>query len=192
MKNTTIYVYQFSHSVVSDSATHGLQHARPPCPSPAPGACSNSCPSNHLILCHPLLLLPSIFPSVRVFSRSQCFESDGQSIGASATQKYTLFMCINSMKQMLNEGTSRKRTEEELGSSWGSSMTARRSVCTGPEGSVGFQWVKREKGVSGELPAPGREVKIPKPRVHVLMPAFFFSCFFPHGKKPQDLSGSLE
>ena len=45
--------------------------ARLPCPSPTPGACSNSCPSmmssNHLILCHPLLL-PSIFPSIRVFS----------------------------------------------------------------------------------------------------------------------------
>ena len=52
---------------------HGLQHARPPCPSPTPGAYSNSSiesvmPSNHLILCHPLLLLPSIFPSHRVFS----------------------------------------------------------------------------------------------------------------------------
>ena len=51
-----------------------LQHARLPCPSPTSGACSNSCsiylvmPSNHLILCHPLLLLPSIFPSIRVFS----------------------------------------------------------------------------------------------------------------------------
>ena len=32
------------------------------------GVCSNSCPSNHLILCHPLLLLPSIFPSIRVIS----------------------------------------------------------------------------------------------------------------------------
>ena len=52
---------------------HGLQHTRPPCPSPSPGACSNSCPStgrchpDHLFLCHPLLL-PSIFPSIRVFS----------------------------------------------------------------------------------------------------------------------------
>ena len=53
---------------MSDSVTHGLQHARPPCPSLPPGACSNSCPSNHLILCCPLLLLPSIFPSIRVFS----------------------------------------------------------------------------------------------------------------------------
>ena len=60
---------QFNHSVVSDSLPpHGLQHARLPCPSPTPGPCSNSCPSNHLILCCPLLLLPSIFPIIRVFS----------------------------------------------------------------------------------------------------------------------------
>ena len=66
---------QFSHSVVSDSLQpHGLQHTRPPCPSPTPRVYSNSMsiepmmPSNHLILCRPLLLLPSIFPSIRVFS----------------------------------------------------------------------------------------------------------------------------
>ena len=51
---------------------HELQHTRLPCPSPTPEACSNSCPlsqwSNHLILCHPLLLPPSIFPSISVFS----------------------------------------------------------------------------------------------------------------------------
>ena len=36
---------QFSHSVMSDSLqSHGLQHTRPPCPSPTPRACSNSCP----------------------------------------------------------------------------------------------------------------------------------------------------
>ena len=62
----------FSCSVMSDSLQpHGLQHARLPCPSLSPGVCSNSCPlnqsSNHLILCRPLLLLPSIFPSIRVF-----------------------------------------------------------------------------------------------------------------------------
>ena len=48
----------------------GLQHARPPCPLPAPRVYSDSgpsMPSNHLILCRPLLL-PSIFPSIRVFS----------------------------------------------------------------------------------------------------------------------------
>ena len=53
---------------------HGLQHARLSHPSPTPGAYSNSCPSSQW--CHPtisssvvpLLLLPSVFPSIRVFS----------------------------------------------------------------------------------------------------------------------------
>ena len=65
---------QFSHSVVSDTLQpHGLQHLRLPCPSPTPRACSKLMsiklvmPSNHLILCHPFLLLLSIFPSIRVF-----------------------------------------------------------------------------------------------------------------------------
>ena len=63
---------QFSCSVVSDSLRpHGLQHARPPCPSPMPRAyiiCIESVmPSYHFILCHPVLLTPSIFPSIRVF-----------------------------------------------------------------------------------------------------------------------------
>ena len=40
--------------------------------------------SNHLIICHPLLLLPSIFPSMGSFPMSQLFASGGQSIGASA------------------------------------------------------------------------------------------------------------
>ena len=46
-------------------------NARLPCPSPNPGVCSNSCPSSwccHPPICHPLLLLPSIFPSIRIFS----------------------------------------------------------------------------------------------------------------------------
>ena len=52
---------------------HGLQHARLSCPSPIIGAYSNSSiesvmPSNHLILCHPLLFPPSVFPNIRVFS----------------------------------------------------------------------------------------------------------------------------
>ena len=64
----------FNLSVMSDCLQpHGLQHARLPCPSPTPRAYSNSCivsmmPSNHLIFCCPLLLPPSIFPSIRVFS----------------------------------------------------------------------------------------------------------------------------
>ena len=66
---------QFNHSVVSASLRpHGLQHARPPCPSPTLGVYTNSCPMSRW--CHPtissfivpLLLPPSIFPSIRVFS----------------------------------------------------------------------------------------------------------------------------
>ena len=51
---------------------HGLQHTRPPCPSPSPSVCSNACPSSRW--CHPtisfsvVLLPPSVFPSIRVFS----------------------------------------------------------------------------------------------------------------------------
>ena len=47
-------------------------------------------PSNHLILCHPLLLPPSIFPSIRVFSMSQLFTSGGQNIGVSASTSVLL------------------------------------------------------------------------------------------------------
>ena len=72
--STSFLLLLFSRSVVSNSLQpHGLQHARLPCPSLSPRVYSNSCPlsrwcHNHLILCQPLLLLPSTFPSIRVFS----------------------------------------------------------------------------------------------------------------------------
>ena len=65
---------QFSSSVVSDTLwCHGLQHTRLPCPSPTPRACTNSCPLSQwchptISSCHPLVLLPSIFPSIKIFS----------------------------------------------------------------------------------------------------------------------------
>ena len=65
---------QFSHSVMSSSLwPHGLQHSRLPCISLTPGVYSNSCPLSQwchptISSCHPLLLLPSIFPRIRVFS----------------------------------------------------------------------------------------------------------------------------
>ena len=68
-----------------------LRHARLPCPSPTPRACSNSCPSswwcpfNHLTLGCPFLLLPSILPASGSFPISQFFASGGQSIGVSAS-----------------------------------------------------------------------------------------------------------
>ena len=71
-KRNLTFSIQFSLSVVPNSLQlHGLQHARPPCPSPTPGVYSNVLvmPSNHLIPCHPLFLLPSIFPNIRVFSK---------------------------------------------------------------------------------------------------------------------------
>ena len=62
---------QFSRSVVSDSwRPHGLQHAQLPCPVSWSllKLIESVMPSNHLILCCQLLLLPSIFSSIRVFS----------------------------------------------------------------------------------------------------------------------------
>ena len=64
---------QFSRSVVSDFLQpHEPQHARPPITNswslPKPMSIELVMPSDHLILCHSLLLLPSIFPSIRVFS----------------------------------------------------------------------------------------------------------------------------
>ena len=69
---------QFSCSVVSDSLRrHEPQHARPPCPSPTPGvmdwlmSIKSVMPSSHLILCRPLLLLPSIPPSISDYTHKQ-------------------------------------------------------------------------------------------------------------------------
>ena len=86
---------QFSsvtHSVVSESLQpHGLQHARPPCPSPTPRAYSNSCPLSWW--CHPTISpsvipfsshLPS-FPASGSFQTSQLFTSGGENIGVSAS-----------------------------------------------------------------------------------------------------------
>ena len=68
-------INQFSCSVVFDSLQpHGLQHTSPPCPSPNSWSLlklisiTPVMPYNHLILCRPFLLPPSIFPSIRVFS----------------------------------------------------------------------------------------------------------------------------
>ena len=67
---------QFTHSVVSDSLRpHGLKHTSPPSLSITSSqsllklmSIESVMPSNHLIFCHPLLPLPSIFPSMRAFS----------------------------------------------------------------------------------------------------------------------------
>ena len=83
---------QFSHSVVFDSLQpNGLQHAKPPCPSRTPRACSNSCPSSGW--CHPTISssvipfssCPQSFPASESFQMSQFFALGGQSIGVSAS-----------------------------------------------------------------------------------------------------------
>ena len=82
----------FSRSVVSNSLwPQGLQHARPPCPSPAPGVYSNSCPLSWW--CHPTIsssVTPfssclQSFPASRSFQMSQLFATGGQNIGVSAS-----------------------------------------------------------------------------------------------------------
>ena len=68
---------------------HGLQHARLLCPPLSPRVYSNSCPLSWCCylthLCHSLLLLPSVFPRIRVFSNESTLRITGQSIGASTS-----------------------------------------------------------------------------------------------------------
>ena len=92
LTTTLIGSVHFSCSVMSDSQwPHGQQHARLPCPSPTPGACSNSSPLSRW--CHPTIsssvvpfssLLQS-FPASGSFPSCQFFASGGQSIGVSAS-----------------------------------------------------------------------------------------------------------
>ena len=83
---------EFSRSIMSNSLQlHGLQHARLPCPSPTPGAFSNSCPLGQW--CHPTISSSVIpfssclqsFPSSGSLPMSQFFTSGSQSIGVSAS-----------------------------------------------------------------------------------------------------------
>ena len=83
---------QFSHSVVSNYLQcHGLQNARLPCPSPTPGACSNSCSLSqwcHLTISSCVIPFASLFqsfPGSGSFPMSQFFASSGQSIGVLAS-----------------------------------------------------------------------------------------------------------
>ena len=78
-----------SGSVVSDSLRpHGLQHARPPCPSLSPGVCSNSRPLSrwcHLTISFSVISFSSFlqsFPASGSFPMSELFASGAQSIGA--------------------------------------------------------------------------------------------------------------
>ena len=88
-----VFSVQFSCSVMSNSLLrpHGLQHARPPCPSPTPGVYSNSCPLSWW--CHPTISSSVVpfsshlqsFPTSGSFQMSQLFTTGGQNIGVSAS-----------------------------------------------------------------------------------------------------------
>ena len=88
----SIVSVQFSSSVMSNSLwPHEPQHARPPCPSPAPRDCSNSCPSSWW--CHPPISSSVVpfssclqsLPASGPFPVGQFFSSGDQSIGVSAS-----------------------------------------------------------------------------------------------------------
>ena len=100
---------QFSCSVVSDSLqTHELYHARPPCPTPTPGAHPNSCPLSRW--CHPTISSSVFhlsfnlqsFPASGSFQMSQFFTSGGQSIGVSSLEIFPALSlnkgCLNSQQ----------------------------------------------------------------------------------------------
>ena len=91
-KESGLQSIQFSHSVMSESLRlHGLQHCRPPCPSPTPRACSNLCPLSRW--CHPAISSSVVtfssrlqsFPASGSFQMSQLSASGGQRIGVSAS-----------------------------------------------------------------------------------------------------------
>ena len=83
--------FGFNASLLLESVHHGLQHARLPYPSLSPEVCSNSCPLSwwwHPTISSsvsPLLLLSSIFPSIRVFSSESGLHIRWPSIEASAS-----------------------------------------------------------------------------------------------------------
>ena len=112
---------QSSCSVTSNSLQpHGLQHARPPCPSPTPGVYSNSCQSSQW--CHPTISssvtlfssCPHSFPASGSFPMSWLFPSGGQSIGTSASTSVLpmniqswIPLGLNGLISLLSKGVSR-------------------------------------------------------------------------------------
>ena len=102
-------VSQFSRSTVFDFLwPHGLQHDRPPCPSPTPGVYSNSCSLSQW--CHPTIstsVIPfssyiQFFPASRSFQNIQFFASSGQSIEVLAS---TLVLTMNTQDWSPSEWT---------------------------------------------------------------------------------------
>ena len=92
LENWNWFASQFSSVVYYSLRPHGLQYARPCCPSPTPGVYSNSCPLSKW--CHPTIsssvIIPfssclQYFPASGSLQMSQLFTTDGQTIGVSAS-----------------------------------------------------------------------------------------------------------
>ena len=131
-----MFLLLFSHSVVSDFLRpHGPQHARLPCPFPPPRICSlmsieSVMPSNHLVFCHPLLL-PSIFPSIRVFSMSQlifCFSispsNEYSRLISFRTDWLDLLAVQGSLKSLLQQHSSKSISSSVLSLLYGPALTS--------------------------------------------------------------------
>ena len=106
----------FICSVVSDSLRpYGLQHGRLPCPTPTPGACSNSCPWSWW--CHPTISTSVVpfssclqyFPASGSFAVSQLFPSGGQSIRVSASASV---LPVNIQDELVGSPCSREDSQE--------------------------------------------------------------------------------
>ena len=94
----------FSRPIVSDSLRpHGLQDARPPCPSPSPKVCPSSCPLHQW--CHPaisssdaLFFCPQSFPASGTFPMSWLFTSGDKNTGASSISPSSEYSGLISFK----------------------------------------------------------------------------------------------
>ena len=128
------FSHQFSCSVVSNPLwPHGLQHASPLCPSPTPRVYPNSCPLSrwcHLTIlsCHPLLLLPSIFPSIRVFSNESALHitwpkywSFSFSISPSNEHSRLISFRMDWMDILAVQGTLKSFLQHHMANRWGNS-----------------------------------------------------------------------
>ena len=141
---------QFSRSVVSDSLwLHGLQHVRPPCPSPSPRVCSNSCPLSWW--CHPTSSSSVVpfssclqsFPASECFPISWLFVSGDQCIGASASASFLprkiqswfplgLTDLISLLSKRLSRVFSSTIVQKDLFFGTQSSLWSNSHICTGP------------------------------------------------------------
>ena len=119
-KGKFLFSVQFNHSVVSDSLQpHGLQQARPPCPSPAPSLLKlmfieSVIPSNYFILCCSLFLPPSIFLSIRVFSNESTLRMRWPNYWSFSFSFFTLLVGAQTWITVILDGLPWKHTAINL------------------------------------------------------------------------------